>query len=155
MKFSTREDVDAPIEAVFDMLSEFDTFERAAMRRGAEVQCINRVTPAETGMIWKAAFDLRGKRRDLNIELITFERPDEIVLESTSAGILGVFTLELMALSRTQTRIQVSLEATAKNLSARLLLESLKLAKTSLNAKYKERVAEYAKTLEERHKRMA
>lgn len=155
MKFSTREDIEAPIEAVFDMLSEFDTFERAAMRRGAEVQCLSPATPPKTGMTWKAAFDLRGKRRDLTIELITFDRPDEIVLESTSQGILAVFSLELMALSRTQTRVQVSLEATAKNLSARLLLQSLKLAKTSLNAKYKERVAEYAKTLEERYDRMA
>ena len=37
MKFSTKEDIDAPIDAVFDMLCEFDQFERAAMRRGAEV----------------------------------------------------------------------------------------------------------------------
>ena len=34
MKFSTREDVEAPIEAVYLMLSDFERFERAAPTHG-------------------------------------------------------------------------------------------------------------------------
>lgn len=154
MKFSTKEDIEAPIAAVFDMLCDFESFERAAMRRGAEVQCVNRLSPAKVGMTWKAAFDLRGKRRDLNIELMTFDHPEEIVLESTSKGIIAHVTLELMALSRSQTRVQVGFEVKPQNLSARLLVQSLKLAKTSLSTKYKQRVAEYAKGMEDRYSRL-
>ncbi len=35
MKFSTRKDIDAPIDHVFASVSDFQVYERAAMRRGA------------------------------------------------------------------------------------------------------------------------
>jgi hypothetical protein len=40
-------------------------------------------------------------------------------------------------------------------LSARLLVQSLKLAKNSLNKRYKQRVAQYGKSIEDRHKSTA
>ena len=49
----------------------------------------------------------------------------------------------------------VILDIKPLNLSARLLVQSLKLAKTSLTKKYKLRVAEFARTLEERQRRSA
>ncbi len=155
MKFSTNEDIEAPIEAVFEMLCDFETFERSAMRRGAEVQRIDtRATPG-VGMTWQAVFELRGKRRELELEMVTFDPPDEIVLESTSPGMLGNTSFELIALSRSRTRVKVELEVKPLNLSARLLVQSLKLAKNSLGRKYKLRVAEYAKGMEERYQRRA
>ena len=47
----------------------------------------------------------------------------------------------------------VALEIKPLNLSARLWVQSLKLAKATLSKKYKERVAEYARGMEERHAR--
>lgn len=155
MKFSTKEDIEAPIDAVFDMLCDFEMFERAAMRRGAEVQRTDsRGTPG-VGMGWRAAFNLRGKRRQIEIEMTTFDRPNEMVFECRSSGLTNLMTLELVALSRSRTRVLVALDIKPLNLSARLLVQSLKLAKTSLTKKYKLRVAEFVRTLEERHKRVA
>ncbi|MEM5522034.1 SRPBCC family protein [Sulfitobacter sp. AS59] len=151
MKFSTKEDIDAPIDAVFEMLCEFDNFERAAMRRGAEVRRVDTKTEPGTGMKWEAAFDMRGKRREIEVEMVTFDQPTEICLESMSPGLLGTVSFELLALSRSRTRVAASLEIKPKTLSARLLVQSLKLAKTSLTKKFKRRVAEYAKDMEERY----
>ena len=155
MKFSTREDIEAPIDAVFEMLCDFDSFERSAMRRGAEVQRTDSLREPGVGMTWHAAFDLRGKHRELEVEMVTFDRPTDIVLESTSPGLLGQMSFELMALSRTSTRILVELEVKPLNLSARLLVQTMKLAKASLTKKYKQRISEYAKGMEERHSRTA
>ena len=151
MKFSTKEDIEAPIDAVFDMLCEFDQFERAAMRRGAEVQRVDNLSSPATGMKWQAAFDMRGKRRNIEIDMAKFERPTEMKLATSSPGLTGDMIFELLALSRSRTRLIVTLEVKPQNLSARLLVQSLKLAKTSLTKKYKQRVGEYAKGMEERY----
>ena len=153
MKFSTKEDVEAPIEAVFDMLCDFESFERSAMRRGAEVQRVDAMSKPGVGMTWNAVFPLRGKRRELTIEMVTFDRPNEMVIDSMSQGLAGQMSFELMPLSRNTTRVLVALEIKPLNLSARLWVQSLKLAKATLSKKYKELVAEYARSMEERHAR--
>ena len=153
MKFSTKEDIEAPIDKVFEMLCDFDTFERSAMRRGAEVQRRDTLTVPGVGMTWDASFSMRGKQRDIRLVMARFDPPNEMVLESTSTSLLGTMRLELMALSRTRTRVMVSFEMKPQNLSARLLIQSLKLAKTSLTKRYKLRVAEYTKGMEERYQR--
>lgn len=155
MKFSTKEDIEAPIEEVFEMLCDFEGFERSAMRRGAEVQRVDRLTVPGVGMAWDAAFDMRGKRRELRVEMMNFDKPNEMLFVSRSTGLTGHMSLELIALSRSRTRVHVALDIKPLNLSARLLVQSLKLAKASLTKRYKLRVAEYAKSMEDRYKAMA
>lgn len=152
MKFSTKEDVEVPIDAAFAMMCDFEGFERAAMRRGAEVQRTDSKTVPGVGMAWRAAFSLRGKRRQVDLEMVSFEKPDEMVVECRSQGLLCLMTLELTALSKNRTRIMLSFDIKPLNLSARLLVQSLKLAKTTLTKKYKLRVSEFAKGLEDRYK---
>ena len=155
MKFSTKEDIGAPINAVFEMLCDFEGFERSAMRRGAEVQRVDNLTAPDVGMMWNAVFEMRGKRRELQIEMVTFDRPNDIIIESTSPGLISQMSFELMALSRSRTRINVELEVKPLTLSARLLVQSMKLSKASLMRKYKLRVGEYAKGMDERYVKMA
>ena len=153
MKFSTKEDIDAPIDAVFDMLCDFEMFERAAMRRGAEVQRTDTTIVPGVGMGWRGTFNMRGKRREVDIEITTFDKPNEMVFACSSQGLLTLLTTELVALSKNRTRIMMSVDVKPLNLSARLLVQSLKLAKTSLTKKYKLRAADFVNAMEERHQR--
>jgi len=155
MKFSSREDIEAPVSDVFDMLSEFESFERSAIRRGVEVERLSDATTPQCGMKWRAQFDLRGKRRDLSVELVEFDRPNAMKFQADSQGLDGAMTLELLALSPRRTRLSVDLDLTPKTLSARLLVQSLKLAKSSLTKRFKLRVAGFAKDMEDRHSRLA
>ena len=150
MKFSTREDITAPLDQVFNALSDFETFERQAMRRGIDVRRIDPLTQTGVGMRWQVNFKLRGRARDMQLELARFDPEGEMVFQAKSAGIDAEFTVELLALSRSRTRMAVSLDMTPLNLSARLLVQSLKLAKSNLTSRFKQRAADYAKTLEER-----
>lgn len=155
MKFSAREDVAAPIDRVFAALNDFDTFERQAMRRGAEVQRLDPMTQTGVGMRWKVYFKMRGRRREMDLELTRYDAPNEMVFDINSTGISGTFTVELLALSRSRTRMALALDITPLTLSARLFVQSLKLAKISLTKRFKLRVADYAKGLEERLERSA
>ena len=121
------------------------------MRRGAEVRRMDDMTKPGVGMKWAASFKMRGKKRDLEMEMTRFERPNEICVLSSTSGIDGTGQIELLALSRNRTRVSVVFELKPTNLSARLLVQSLKLAKNSLTKRYKLRVAEYAKSIEDRH----
>ena len=155
MKFSAKEDIEAPIETVFEMASDFDSFERSAMRRGAEVQRIGDVVQNGLGLMWDVAFDMRGRRREMRLEVVEYEQPGSLSIAADSPSITGSFDVELISLSRSRTRMSVQLELKPQNLSARLLIQSLKLAKANLTKRFKLRVAEYSKEMEDRFKRTA
>ncbi|MEM6940677.1 MAG: SRPBCC family protein [Pseudomonadota bacterium] len=147
MKFSATQDVQVPIDRVFQRFSDFHVFEQAAIRRGAEVRRLDRLALPGPGMMWSAAFHLRGKRREVEMEMVSFDPPYEMVMESNSPGMLGTTTLEFFALPPQGTRLRVQLEIRPINLSGRLLIQSLKLAKGSLSTKFKERVAHYCTSI--------
>lgn len=155
MKFSTQEVMDAPIAEVFAMLTRFEYFERSAMRRGADVRRTDDLTGVGVGMTWLAHFQVRGRTRELKLEVDVYEPPHQVVLDLTSPGLHGDTRFELIALSKNRTRIMVSLEMRPLTLSARMLLQPLKLAKSSLNRKYKDRVASYIDQIEEQYRNSA
>lgn len=155
MKFSSKEDIEAPIAEIFSMLSEFDSFERSAIRRGMEVQRTSAANVFGLGMTWSAQFQMRGKTRDMDVELVQYDAPNVMRFVSDSQGVDGVLTLELMALSPRRTRMTIALELSPKTLAARLLIQSLKLAKSNLTKRFKLRAAGYARDMEDRHKRTA
>lgn len=156
MIFTTKEDIEAPREHVFAAVSDFDRFERQALRRGAEVSRLDGLTAPSLGMTWHIAFRLRGKRREIEVELIEHDPPNRMIFESRSPNIAGQMIVDLVALSRNRTRLGLDIELKPKTLSARLLVQSMKLAKGNLNKRFKQRVAEFAKATEESYRtRMA
>lgn len=152
MKFSTREDIEAPIERVFDRLSSFEQHENAARQRGAKVRLADTVSPYGLGTVWDVSVMVRGKERDVVMEIVRFDRPTDIIVDLRSRSITGHITCELFALARTRTRMLVAVELRPETLKARLLIQSLKLTKSSLDQKYRARIAEMVAEIED-HRR--
>jgi hypothetical protein len=153
MKFSAKEDLEAPIEQVFALVSDFAALERAALRRGAEVQRTDSLRKPGVGMSWTAAFMARGRQRKLEIVTTVFEPPHSMVFDSVAQGLHSEMRVELVALSPGRTRLNVDLELKPKSISARLLVQSLKLGRANLSKKFHLRMADYARDLEERARR--
>ncbi len=153
MKFSAKEDIEAPIEFVFEQVTDFTAFERSALRRGAEVQRVDSLAEPGPGMAWDASFKLRGRKREVNIELASIDPPNGLVVSSRSPAMGGELVVDLVALSRGRTRMSVDIEISPKNLAARLLVQSLKLARSKLNKRFRKRVAGHAEEIEDRYKK--
>jgi len=144
MKFSTREDIDAPMDVVFRNLTNFEYFERQAMRRGAVVQRTDKLSTPGVGMSWTAKVKYRGRNRKAEIEMIAYAPDEGFAVFSTFSGVQATTAVELVALSKSKTRMMVGSELKPKTLSARVFLQSLKLAKGSLDKRFKRRVSEFA-----------
>lgn len=155
MQFSSKEDIEAPADRVFAMLSEFENFERLAVRRGVEVERLQDPGEPAVGMAWHALFRLRGKPRDAEITLETYDRPEAMRFVTRAQGVEGILVLELLPLSPRRTRMAVVLNLKPRTLSGRLLIQSLKLAKANLTKRFKLKIADFARNLEDRHRRTA
>ena len=155
MDFTSKEDIDSPIADVFEALSDFESFERSAIRRGIDVQRIGDISTPENGLAWDAKFSFRGKARELRITLKSYDPVTRILLSGDSRGLNGETAIELLALSPRRTRMSVQLKLAPTTLTGRLLVQSLKLARSNLTRRFKLRLADYARITEERLNRSA
>jgi hypothetical protein len=142
MNFTTHKDIDAPIEYVFQKVTSFDGYERQALRRGAQVVRVDGAGPVRVGSAWDIAFSFRGKDRNLRASVSTIASPELLEIDTVATGLNSATKVNLVALSPKTTRVSVTVDMTAKSLSARLLLQSLKLAKGNLNKRFTKRVNE-------------
>lgn len=154
MQLTAQEDIEAPLDQVFAELTDFETVERQALRRGIEVQRLDNVVGTGAGMAWKTGFRFRGKMRNADIKLVDYAPPERVQFHSVSGGLEVQMVMELVALSRARTRINLVTEFKPKTLSARLLVQSLKLAKGGVDKRFRNRMAGLAKDLEDRLKRV-
>lgn len=152
MDFLAKDDIDVPIQDAFDLLSDYDVFERMAMRRGIEVHRHDQGERVSVGSSWTVDFQWRGKDIQMQAQIIEFEQPDKITLEAIMPGMDVLVTFDLVALSRKRTRLNLKLSVKAKTLPMRLLVQSLKLARGNIDKKLQERVESQCRNLEERYK---
>ncbi len=155
MKFKAKEDLEAPIEKVFEMLADFERHERSALRRGAEVTRSDSLKAPGVGATWNAAFKFRGKQRKATIEVVEFDRPTQISVLSKIQGMDMQVEFMLVPLSKTRTRLSVMADLKPQTLAARLLVQSFKLARGNLMNRFEQRLASVARDMEERAAKMA
>ncbi len=150
MKFSTRRDIAAPIDFVFRQAADFEAHMRQFLRRGVEIVRTDSLPGIAEGMSWDAGFRFRGRQRRLSSRLARFEPPEGFCIHTVSGGVESDFEIGLLALSRRHTRLRVGLELRPRTISARLLIQSMKLGKARLSARFARRVADFAEEVEAR-----
>ncbi|RMD89563.1 MAG: SRPBCC family protein [Alphaproteobacteria bacterium] len=149
MKISTRRDIDAPIEAVFAAVSDFEGFEKQALRRGAEVQREGEAGAAGAGTRWKIRAPFRGRPRDIEAAVERYEPPEMLVISTRTAGLEGVVEAELVALSASRTRLRFAVDLRPRSIRGRLLVQSLKLARGNVTARIEAQLQQFARRIED------
>lgn len=152
MKFSTREDIEAPIDHVFARVCDFDAFEKRALRYGADVSRSSPGTVA-VGTIWDLSFKLRGRDRKVQSTMVALDAPEMFRIESHSDGMVADTLVELVRLSPARTRLSIAIDLRPKTLTARLFIQSMKLAKTKLTKRFKGRVVDFAEDVTEQYRK--
>ncbi len=122
MKFKVSDDIEAPIDWVWDGFTDFGAVEADARARGADLARVGDWMHAAHGVSWRGSVPVRGKVRQIEATVATFEPHTTLVIESRVGGMSCQYEVTLADLSEAVTRASVVLELKASTLSARLLL---------------------------------
>jgi len=152
MRLTTTEDIEAPIGFVYAALADFEGWERAAMRRGADVNRTDTLHTPGPGMGWAVDFSFRGKRRHLELGLSALVPGERLAFAGSGAPAEGSIVLDLAEMGPKRTRVNVVTEVKPRTLAARLFLQSLRLAKARLTRRFEVRVAQLAADIEDRYR---
>lgn len=129
MKFKVSEDVDAPADITWARFTDFSGIEAEAVGRGADLSRVGNWTTAAEGSAWRGSAKIRGRVRPVTSEIRVLNGPEICEIATTVGGMDAVYEMSFLPLRDDLTRVQVSLDLSAKTLSARLALQTLKLAR--------------------------
>lgn len=152
MKLTSRQDIEAPLDVVYARLTDFENFERMAMRRGAEVERTDRLKKPDVGMAWRLRFTFKGKQRKMSIRFADAEPGSHLAWAFDSVPIEGTAKVELVSLSPRRTRLTMVSDIRPKTLAARLMIQSLRLAKGRVQRRLDLRTGQLANMIEEHYR---
>ncbi len=101
------------------------------------------------GMAWRLRFVYRVKQRTMLVRFADAEPGSHLTWAFDSASLEGAALIELVSLSARRTRMSIAAEARPKTLAARLVLQSLRLAKGRLQRKLDVSAGQLANMVEE------
>lgn len=151
MEFTAEHDIKAPIEFVYDQVTDFAALETYIMSAGAFVERTDETEGVNPGMSWRIDGTVRGRHRIIDIELVDLAVQEQLGYEIKSKDMTTQMTIELVPLDRTLTRIVSRVAPEAHSISARLILQSARLAQRTLEKRLKKRLSNYGAQIEERY----
>lgn len=151
MHFTSKQDINAPIDYVFQHLTNFELYEAHGMRVGATIERLDTFTQIQPGMCWHISGYYRGKKRNVELTLDTYEPVETLKYTCVSKPVDALIELHLTPLSRSETRIKIDIAVKAKQLSARVILQSARIAKNTLDRKFDTRMRNLANKLSEKY----
>lgn len=150
MQLTHSVDIEAPRDAVFARLVDVDHWERTALRRGADVQRVESGSGTVQGMSWRATYSFRGKRRDVTVTLDRVAPGQSIHILAVGTALEAKTNVDLTELTPRRTRVTVSVDLAARTLTARLFLQSLRLAQGRVKQKFANQIGKLAQDVEAR-----
>lgn len=151
MRFSAREDIEVAVSDVFAAVADFDGFARLALRRGFQVERLDRLPMPSVGMRWAVSGSHRGRMRHVTAELRGFVPGESLTVRITGGGFEADLDVDVLALSRRRTRLRADLDLRPRTIGARILIQTLRLGRAAAARRYHAGLRRFAERLELRH----
>ncbi len=145
MKFTSHGDIGAPATFVFADMTDFEGWEAAIRKRNTTVA--RSAGPVRPGTTWDTRFRLRGKDRAMVVTLVSVEPERRIHLTIVDPSLHVDIVLDLIAMTDATSRLAATVELRPQNLTARLLVQSLRLARGKIQGQLDQRIKAYAARL--------
>ena len=153
MKFKVSEDVDAPQEMVWARFTDFSGFEEDARGRGAILNRVGNWTQTVQGVEWRGEVTVRGKSRPITAKVTQLVPQELCIVDSRIGGMNCHQEIIFVPLSTTVTRVALMLDLSADTLTARLLLQTMKLARGRVLQKLQGVLARQSNAVEAAYRR--
>jgi uncharacterized protein YndB with AHSA1/START domain len=153
MKLTAKTDLEVPAAFVFALLVDHAAWEREAVRNGVEVIRPPGSPDSGVGAAWRVNGHFRGKARKVLVK-IDEQVPDQrLVLTMDSPSMEGVSRIEVMVLSPRRSRLRADLEVKPKTLAARLFINTMRLAKGRVQARFEKGLGNLGARFKDRYDR--
>jgi len=130
MKFKVSEEVDAPQAMVWTRFTDFSGFENDARGRGATITRVGNWTTTAEGVEWRGEVTIRGKARAVSARVARLVPQELCLIDSRIGGMECGYEMTFVPVSADVTEVSIVLELSVDTLAARLLLQTLKLARS-------------------------
>ena len=151
MKLIAKTDLEAPVDFVYAQLADHVAWEREALRRGADIERPADMEHSGVGAGWRIQVPFRGKVRKVLLKIEQMDPDRSLVFSFDGQSVQGDALLEVQVLSARRSRLRVTLDAKPKTLAARLFINTLRLAKGRVQARFDKRLAQLAARIEANH----
>lgn len=153
MKLTAKTDLEVPAAFVFATLVDHASWEREAVRNGAEIERPPGTPAAGLGAAWRIRGHFRGKPRKVLLKIEELTENQRVVLSIDSPSIEGSARFEVMVLSPRRSRLRVDVEIKPRTLAARLFINTMRLAKGRVQAKFETRLGQMGGRIKDRYER--
>ncbi len=153
MKLTAKTDLEVPAAAVFAGLVDHSSWEREAIRNGIEIERPPGSPTTGVGAEWRIRGQFRGKARKVVVRIDEMTQDQKLALGIDGTAVDGTCRLEVMVLSPRRSRLRVDLEFKPKTLAARLFINTMRLAKGRVQAKFENRLGQLGTRIKDRYER--
>ncbi|PIB26049.1 hypothetical protein BFP76_13865 [Amylibacter kogurei] len=151
MELKTKRTVQAPVEMVFQEFSNFVWFESVALSRGLDIERTDALLDVQEGISWHLSGRIRGKQRDVDINVTKYNPPRATGFRCESKAIDSQIDIRFTPDGPARTKVKIIIAPTAKNISARLMLQSVKLAQKTIEKRISSRMKDFCASIEKKY----
>ncbi len=154
MLFETREEVDVPRDFAFSHFADFTRYEATARQYGADIRRVNGFSELAEGVAWRGSVVVRGKTRGVEATVTRLSAPEHAHMDTVVGGMAVGVDLFFDELGPEKTLVRVSAQLKATTLAARLILQTVKLARGRIQSKIDSRIVALANQFEDDYRRL-